>query len=383
MLLGVLKDRYTNEKRVAIVPQDVERLKKLGLEVVVEKGAGKGAGFDDSEYKSEGAHILAREEIFKEAQILLKVRALFAEGEEFEKEKELYRDKTLIALLEPFGMSTEAIAEVEKLGLTAFSLELIPRITRAQSMDVLSSMATVAGYRAVIISAYTLQKMFPMLMTAAGTVLPARVFVIGAGVAGLQAIATAKRLGAVVEAYDIRPAVKEQVESLGAKFVELGLETESAEDKGGYAKEMDEEFYRRQREVMTEVLSRSDVVITTAMVPGKRAPVLITKDMVKKMKKGSVIIDLASERGGNCELTKPGKTVRAEGVTIIGAINLPSDLPKDSSQMFSRNVSNFLALLVKGGEMKINMEDEIVKETLLFDRGKLVNERIKEMLERS
>ena len=383
MLVGVLKDRYINEKRVALVPQDVGKLKKLGLEVVVEKGAGRSAGFEDGEYRAEGAETLSREEIFGKAQILLKVRGLFAEKEEFEKERDLYRGKTLIALLEPFSVASETLAEVERLGLTAFSLELIPRITRAQSMDVLSSMATVAGYRAVIIAAYTLQKMFPMLMTAAGTVLPARVFVIGAGVAGLQAIATAKRLGAVVEAYDIRPAVKEQVESLGTKFVELGLETESAEDRGGYAKEMDEEFYRRQREVMTEVLSRSDVVITTAMVPGKRAPILITKDMVKKMKKGSVIIDLASERGGNCELTKPGKTARAEGVTIIGAVNLPSDLPRDSSQMFSRNVSSFLALLVKEGELGINLEDEIIRETLLFDKGKLVNERIKGLLERS
>ncbi len=376
MFVGVLKDRYINEKRVSLVPQDVRNLKKLGAEVIVEKGAGEEAGFSDEEYISEGSIIADRSEVFERSDILLKVRALMAEEDEFKKEADHYRNKMVISTVEPFSLTEDIIKKISDLKTTVFSLELIPRITRAQSMDILSSMATIAGYRAVILGAYHLKKMFPMLMTAGGTILPAKVFVIGAGVAGLQAIATAKRLGAVVEAYDIRPAVKEQVQSLGAKFVELGLETESAEDKGGYAKAMDEEFYKRQREVMTEVIARSDLVISTAMVPGKRAPVLITRDMVIKMRKGSVIVDLAAERGGNCELTEAGKEIEVEGIKIIGPLNLPSDLPKDSSQLFSRNVTNFLKLMVKDGELSINLEDEIIKETLLFKEGELINERI-------
>jgi NAD(P) transhydrogenase subunit alpha len=259
-------------------------------------------------------------------------------------------------------------------------MELIPRITRAQSMDALSSQATVAGYRAVLIGAGLLPKMFPMLMTAAGTVLPANVFVIGAGVAGLQAIATAKRLGAVVYAYDIRPAVKDQVRSLGAKFVDLGLETGSAEDKGGYAKAMDEEFYRKQRELMRDQVIRSDLVICTAMVPGRRAPILITEDMVKGMKPGSVIVDVAAERGGNCELTEPGKTVERYGVKIVGALNLPAEVPYDASMMYSKNLFNFLNLILRDGELNVDTEDEIVRETLLLKEGELVSERIKEFL---
>ena len=376
MFVGVLKDRYINEKRVSLVPQDVRNLKKLGAEVIVEKGAGEEAGFSDEEYISEGSIIADRSEVFERSDILLKVRALMAEEDEFKKEADHYRNKMVISTVEPFSLTEDIIKKISDLKTTVFSLELIPRITRAQSMDILSSMATIAGYRAVILGAYHLKKMFPMLMTAGGTILPAKVFVIGAGVAGLQAIATAKRLGAVVEAYDIRPAVKEQVQSLGAKFVELGLETESAEDKGGYAKAMDEEFYKRQREVMTEVIARSDLVISTAVVPGKRAPVLITRDMVSKMRKGSVIVDLAAERGGNCELTEAGKEIEVEGIKIIGPLNLPSDLPKDSSQLFSRNVTNFLKLMVKDGELSINLGDEIIKETLLFKEGELINERI-------
>ena len=376
MFVGVLKDRYINEKRVSLVPQDVRNLKKLGVEIIVEKGAGEEAGYSDEEYISEGASVADRAEVFERSEILLKVRALMGEEDEFKKEAGHYRNKTLISTVEPFSLTEGIIKKISELKTTVFSLELIPRITRAQSMDILSSMATIAGYRAVILGAYNLKKMFPMLMTAGGTILPAKVFVIGAGVAGLQAIATAKRLGAVVEAYDIRPAVKEQVQSLGAKFIELGLETESAEDKSGYAKAMDEEFYKRQREVMTEVIARSDLVISTAMVPGKRAPILITRDMVSKMRKGSVIVDLAAERGGNCELTEAGKEVEVEGIKILGPLNLPSDLPRDSSQLFSRNVTNFLKLIVKDGQLSINLEDEIIKETLLFKEGELVNERI-------
>ena len=379
MFVGVLKERYPNEKRVSLVPSEVQKLKKKGIEVLVERGAGEEAGFGDEEYSENGAELLSREEVFQRSEVLLKVRGLSAEKELFLEEKENYRGKTLVGFLEPFSVG-ELLKDIEELKLTSFSMELVPRTTRAQSMDVLSSMATVAGYKAVLIASDMLPKMFPMLMTAAGTVLPAKVFVVGAGVAGLQAIATAKRLGAVVHAYDIRPAAKEQVLSLGAKFVELGLESEQAEDRGGYAKAMDEEFYRRQREMMKEVVGESDVVITTAMVPGKRAPVLITEEMVKGMKRGSVIVDLSAERGGNCELTVPGEVVEKHGVKIVGTLNLPAQVPYDASQMYSRNMANFLSLLVKEGQLHIDMEDDIVRETLLTKEGELVSERIKEFL---
>jgi len=379
MLIGVPKETYPNEKRVALVPQDVSRLRKLGLEVLVESSAGEQAGFKDSEYEAAGAKVTSREELFEKARILLKVRGLAADRESFLKEKELYRGKVLIGFLDPFALG-DLLKDLEDSDITALAVELIPRITRAQSMDALSSMATVTGYKAVLLGANLLPKMFPMLMTAAGTVLPAKVFVVGAGVAGLQAIATARRLGAVVQAYDIRPAAKEQVLSLGAKFVELGLESESAQDRGGYAKAMNEDFYRRQREMMKEVVAESDVVITTAVVPGKRAPVLITEDMVAGMRSGSVIVDLAAERGGNCELTVPGETVERYGVRIVGAVNLPSEVPYDASQMYSRNLANLVNLIVKEGELFLDTEDEIIRETLLLKGGELVSERIREHL---
>ncbi len=379
MLLGVLKERYPNEKRVSLVPVDVERLVKRGLGVLVERGAGSKAGFPDEEYRKAGAKITTRKEVLKRADLILSVRNLTADRENFLKEAESYKGKVLIGFLEPFGVG-DLLDILREIKITAFAMELIPRITRAQSMDALSSQATVAGYRAVLIGANLLPKMFPMLMTAAGTVLPANVFVIGAGVAGLQAIATAKRLGAVVYAYDIRPAVREQVQSLGAKFVEIGMETESAEDKGGYARAMDEEFYRKQRELMKEHVIRSDLVICTAVVPGRKAPVLITEDMVKEMKPGSVIVDLAAERGGNCELTQPGKTVEKHGVKIVGAVNLPSEVPYDASIMYSKNIFNFLSLLIKDGKISMDTDDEVVKETLLLKEGELVSERIKELL---
>ncbi len=379
MFVGVLKETYPNEKRVSLVPSEVQRLKKKGVEVLVEKGAGERAGFPDEEYSEAGARLASREEVFESSQIILKVRGLLADRENFLEEADRYAGKVLIGFLEPFAVG-ELLDRVKAINLTAFAMELIPRTTRAQSMDALSSMATVAGYKAVLIGANLLPKMFPMLMTAAGTVLPAKVFVVGAGVAGLQAIATAKRLGAVVQAYDIRPAAKEQVLSLGAKFVELGLESEQAEDKGGYAKAMDEEFYRRQREMMKEVVGESDLVITTAMVPGKRAPVLVTEEMVRGMKPGSVIVDLSAERGGNCELTVPGETVEKHGVRIVGVMNLPSEVPHDASQMYSKNVANFLNLLIKDGEFHIDLEDDIVRETLLLREGELVSERIRELV---
>jgi NAD(P) transhydrogenase subunit alpha len=261
-----------------------------------------------------------------------------------------------------------------------FSLEMLPRITRAQSMDVLSSMATVAGYKSVLFAAETLPKIFPMFMTAAGTIAPARVFVVGVGVAGLQAIATAKRLGAVVSAYDIRPAVKDQVISLGAKFVEMDLETGDAEDKGGYAKAMDEEFYKKQREMMNKVVAENDVVITTAAVPGKKAPILVTEEMVKGMAPGSVVVDLAAERGGNCDLTKPGETVQVHGVSVIGPLNVPSTVPYHASQMYSKNITTFFQNLVKEGKIELNMEDEIIVDTMVTKGGDVVSARVKELL---
>ncbi len=379
MFIGVPKETYPGEKRVALTPSEVQRLTKKGIEVLFEEGSGEKAGFPDQLYRDAGAKILKREEVFKNSEIILKVRGLLADEENFLNEIEFYKEKTLIGFLEPFSVG-KVLERIKETGLTAFAMELIPRITRAQSMDALSSMATVAGYKAVLIASNYLPKMFPMLMTAAGTILPAKVFVVGAGVAGLQAIATAKRLGAVVQAYDIRPAAKEQVQSLGAKFVELGLESQQAEDKGGYAKAMDEEFYRKQREMMKEVVSESDVVITTAMVPGKKAPVLITEDMVQGMKPGSVIVDLAAERGGNCELSVPGQTVERFGVKIVAPVNLPSEVPYDASQMYSKNLFNFLNLLIKDGKLSIDLEDEVVRETMLFKGGELVSERIKELI---
>jgi NAD(P) transhydrogenase subunit alpha len=286
----------------------------------------------------------------------------------------LHRDQTVIGLCDPLG-EPQAIQEVAARGVNLFALELLPRITRAQAMDVLSSQATVAGYRAVLLAATALPKLFPMLMTAAGTITPAKVLVVGAGVAGLQAIATAGRLGGVVSAYDVRPAVKEQVQSLGAKFVEMPLEAAAAETKGGYARQMDEEFYRKQRELMTRVVAQSDVVITTAAVPGKKAPVLVTAAMVEAMAPGSVLVDLAAERGGNCELTQPGQTVVHQGVSILGPLNLPAEVPNHASQLYAKNIATFLLTLVKDGKLQIDVGDEIVRETLVAREGQVSQAR--------
>ena len=289
------------------------------------------------------------------------------------------KEQVVIGLADPLG-EPKLAQQAAACGATLFSLELLPRITRAQSMDVLSSQATIAGYRAVLIAASSLPKMFPMMMTAAGTITPAKVFVVGAGVAGLQAIATAYRLGGVVSAYDVRPAVKEQIQSLGAKFVEMPLDASSAETKGGYAQQMDEEFYRKQRELMTRVVSESDVVITTAAVPGKKAPVLITKAMVEAMQPGSILVDLAAERGGNCELTKPGETVVLNGVSILGPLNLSSDVPNHASQLYSKNITTFLMALVKEGKIVVDLDDEVIRDTLVAKDGQMVNAAVKERL---
>ncbi len=372
--VGIPKETYPGEKRVALIPANISQFKKAGAEVIIQSGAGEEAGYPDSEYVKNGAEVVkSREEVFAKADVILQVRALGANPEEGLKDIPLMREKQiLIGFMEPF-FAKNMIEEVAKKGVISFALELLPRISRAQNMDVLSSMATISGYKAVILAAGYLPKMFPMLTTAAGTILPANVFVIGAGVAGLQAIATAKRLGAVVRAYDIRPATKQEVESLGAKFIELGLESEEAQDQRGYAKDMGEEFYRRQREMLAKVIAESDVVISTAAVLGKRAPILITEEMVKGMRPGSIIVDIAAERGGNCELTKPGEVVEKYGVTIIGPVNIPSTVPYHASQMYSKNITNFCMLFIKNGEININLNDDILSSTLLTKDGSVAN----------
>lgn len=381
MIAGVLKETFPGEKRVALVPVGVQTLVKNGLEVLVEPGAGEAAGFPDAQYQERGAKIAKdRKEVLSTADILLQVRGLGANPEKGPADAAHMKPGQIqIGFMEPLTAKKE-VETLAKQKVTAFSMELVPRITRAQSMDALSSMANLAGYKAVLLAANYLPKIFPMMMTAAGTIVAAKVFIVGAGVAGLQAIATARRLGAVVHAYDVRPAVKEQVQSLGAKFVEMELDAAAAQDKGGYAKEMGEEFYRKQRELMAKVVAESDVVITTAAVPGKKAPVLVTEEMVKHMHPGSVIVDLAAERGGNCEATEPGKVVQKHGVTIAGPLNLASEIPFNSSQTYSKNLTNFMALLVKKGQLELNMEDEIIRESMVTRDGQVVNPRVKEAL---
>ena len=381
MIVGIVKESFPNEARVAMVPALLPQLAKAGIEVVIESGAGDAAGFLDDEYSAKGAKVVSdRAEVFQSAEVIAQVRALGANPEEGKADLELMRDgQTVIGVCEPLT-EHEANTALAAKGVNLFSMEMMPRITRAQSMDVLSSMATIAGYKAVLLAANELPKMFPMMMTAAGTVAPAKVFVVGAGVAGLQAIASAKKLGAIVEAYDVRPAVKEQVESLGGKFVELELETEASEDAGGYAKELGEDFYRKQREMMLSVVAASDVVITTAAIPGKKAPILVTAEMVKGMHPGSVIVDLAAERGGNCELTRAGETVVEGGVKIIGPGNIPTTVPYHASQMYAKNIATFLLHLVDEGTLKIDTEDEITEGTLITRGGKVVNSRVLEAM---
>ena len=376
MKVGIPKETWPGETRVAVIPTGVAALKKAGLGVVVERGAGIAAGFPDAAYQAQGAEIGERSDVIGGSEILLTVRAVPAPGM-------LRASQAVIGFADPLG-APHAIKEIAPSGVALLSMELMPRITRAQSMDALSSMATIAGYKGVLMAADALPRMFPMLMTAAGTISPARVFIVGAGVAGLQAIATAKRMGARIEAYDVRPAVKEQVQSLGAKFVELALDAADSEDKGGYAKAQDESFYRRQREMMLKVVAGSDVVITTALIPGKRAPILVTTEMVEAMEPGSVVVDLAAERGGNCELTKPDTVVEHKGVKIIGPSNPPALVPYHASQMYSKNIITFLQhLLGKDGAaaptLPLNQEDEITRETLLTRDGAVVHQRVREL----
>ncbi|MYB41277.1 MAG: Re/Si-specific NAD(P)(+) transhydrogenase subunit alpha [Chloroflexi bacterium] len=376
MIVGVTAESEQGERRVALVPAVVSRLADSGAEVLVESGAGGAAGFPDDDYASAGARIAeSAAEVLAEADVVVRLAA--PEGDA---DLEGLRDgQTLVGLLNPLG-NAEGIAAVAERGASAFALELLPRISRAQPMDALTSMATIAGYKAVLVAADTLSKMFPLMMTAAGTVTPARVLVIGAGVAGLQAIATARRLGAVVHAYDVRPAVAEQVESLGGRFVELDLDAGDAEDSGGYAQALGEEFYARQRELLGRVVAESDVVISTAAVPGSAAPLLVTADAVGRMRDGSVIVDLAAETGGNCELTRAGEEVNAEGVTILGPLNLPADLPFDASQMYARNVSAFLEHVLRDGALALDRDDEIVSGALVAHGGQVVHPRVREQL---
>jgi H+-translocating NAD(P) transhydrogenase subunit alpha len=363
------------------VPAVLPTLTKAGFEIHIQSGAGVEAGYADSQYSDKGAKIVGdRAAIFSAADVLVQVLCYGANDVNGNLDVPLFhRDQVLIGFLRPFG-SADVLEAIARSGVTSFSVELMPRTTRAQSMDALSSMATVAGYKAVLMAADTHLRIFPMLTTAAGTVTPARVFVIGCGVAGLQAIATSRRLGAVTSAYDLRPAAKEQVQSLGGRFVELPIEAKDAQDARGYARAQDEDFYRRQRELLGKAVQESDVVITAAVIPGKKSPVLVTEDMVKGMAPGSIIVDLAAERGGNCEITEAGKTVVKHGVTIIGATNLAASVPYHASMMFARNVTAFLTHMTKDQKLNLNLEDEIIRETLLTRGGEIVNARVREFL---
>ena len=381
MIVGVPKEIYPGERRVALTPAVVPLLAKAGLEVVIEAGAGERAGYPDAQYQDKGAKILAeRSAVFAQSDIVTQVLCYGANDKNGANDLPLMRKgQVLIGFVRPLG-SAESVQQLAKSGVSSYSVELMPRTTRAQSMDALSSMASIAGYKAVVVVADELPRIFPMMTTAAGTITPSRILVIGAGVAGLQAVATAKRLGSVVSAYDVRPAVKEQVQSLGGRFVELPLETGDAQDARGYAKAQDEAFYAKQRELLGNVIAESDAVITTAVVPGKKAPILVTEAMVKRMPPGSVILDLAAERGGNCELTRPGEKTVQHGVTIIGPINLASGAPYHASQMYAKNLQTFLQNLVKDGKVRPPESDDIIRDTLLTQNGEVVNARVRESL---
>ena len=364
--VGVLAETFPGERRVATVPKVIDLMTKMGATIWLERGAGLAAGFPDNEYEAKGVRVGSAAEVLDNAQVLLAVRVT---------DPAIYGSQhSVIGFCDPLTYPG-LIQQIASRGTTLFAVEFIPRITRAQSMDALSSMASIAGYKAVLMAADALPRLFPMMMTAAGTVPPARVFVIGAGVAGLQAIATARRLGAVVSAYDVRTAVKEEIQSLGAKFVHIDMEAKG-EGQGGYARELDAENIRRQREQMAAVIRDQDVVITTAAVPGRKAPLLVTREMVRGMAAGSVILDMAAERGGNCELTRPGETIVAEGVTVIGPTNLPSGVPYHASQMYARNLTEFLKNMVKDGELALDVKDEIVRETLVARGGCVVHPKV-------
>ena len=378
MIVGVPRETTPGERRVALIPETAEKLAKSGVGVMVERGAGDRAFYADDAYTRAGATIAAdAREVYAKSDLILHVRRPAADV------LEMLRDGVVIvAPLQPLS-NPDVVRQLAQRRVTAFSTDAIPRIARAQALDVLSSMASIAGYAAALTAARSLPKFFPLLMTAAGTLTPARVFVIGAGVAGLQAIATARRLGAVVEAFDTRPVVKEQVQSLGATFVEAALGAAETEDKGGYATELSEDAHRRELELVAGRAREADVVITTALIPGKRAPVLITADTVRAMRPGSVIVDLAGEQGGNCELSRPGETVVEHGVSIHAPLDLVSSMPVHASQMLSRNHAALLQLLIKEGKLTLNFEDEIIREACITHEGKIMSERIRAVVDGS
>lgn len=380
MRLAVAKEIEASERRVALIPDVVSRLVKQGFDVWIEAGAGERAYFPDADYEAVGAQIMTdREKLWREADILLKVRPPQTD-QNGRSEVDLLRDgSVLVGFMDPLAQP-EIARRLANRRVTAFSMEMIPRTTRAQSMDALSSQASIAGYKAALIAATALPKYFPMLTTAAGTIRPAKVFIMGAGVAGLQAIATARRLGAVVEAFDIRPAVKEEVQSLGARFVEVTLDEETAA-AGGYAKELSEQSKQRSRELVAEHVSQADVVITTAQVPGKKAPILVTDEMVASMNSGSVIVDLAADQGGNVVGSQPGRDVVRHGVTIIGPTNLPSSMPVHASQLYAKNLQTLVQLIVKDGELNLDFGDDIISGACITHSGEILNQRVQDALE--
>jgi len=379
MIVGVPREIFPGERRVALVPSVIANLVKVGAQVLVEAGAGIEAGYPDADYSAKGAKIAAnRAQVFHDADVIVQVLCYGSNDETGAEDLPLFRrSQALIGFLRPLG-ALKTVQEIAATGATSFSVELMPRTTRAQNMDALSSMGTICGYKAVLVAADTLPRIVPMLTTAAGTITPARFLIIGAGVAGLQAIATARRLGAVASAYDLRPAAKEQVQSLGGRFVELPIEAKDAEDAGGYARAQDESFYQRQRELLGRVVAESDAVITAAVIPGKKSPVLVTREMVSHMAPGSVIVDLAAERGGNCELTRTAETVVEYGVSVVGRINFASTVPYHASQMYARNITAFLLHLIKDGKLQLDMSDDIVASTMVTRDGEIVNPRVRE-----
>ena len=382
MIIGIPSEIKAGEKRVAMSPANVQSLTDRSVKVLIQADAGSAAGYPDAEYSAAGATITAdRAEIFASADIILQVQSFGSNNENSDDDLVRLRSgQLIIGMMDPLA-SPQAAQAVADRGATAIALELVPRISRAQSMDVLSSMATLAGYKAVLMGASAAPRIFPMLMTAAGTLQPARVLIMGVGVAGLQACATAKRLGAVVEAYDVRPAAREQILSVGAKPIELDLDTGESEGAGGYAKEQGEDFLRRQRELMTEVVAQQDIIITTAAIPGAKSPILVTEDMVKAMKPGAVIVDLAAERGGNCDLTEQGKTVMAHDVTILGPENVPSELAYHASQMLGKNMQTLLELILdEEGNLNLDFNDEIVAGTVVAHQGEVPHPHMRKLL---
>ena len=382
MIIGITRELVAGENRVSLCPDNVQSLVDKGLELWVEQNAGAQAGFSDDDYISVGAKVVPdRDELFAKSDVILQVQSFGSNTENADDDlKRLKAKQLVIGMMDPLAQP-QAAQQVADTGATAIALEMVPRISRAQSMDVLSSMATLAGYRSVLLGAEAAPRILPMLMTAAGTLQPARVLIMGVGVAGLQACATAKRLGAVVEAYDVRPAAREQIISVGATPVELDLPTESSEGAGGYAKKQSEEFLRMQREQMTEVVARQDIIITTAAIPGAKSPILVTEDMLKAMKTGSVLVDLAAERGGNCESTQMGKTVVAHGVTIVGPENLASDVAFHASQMYGNNIQTLLELILEEGQINLDFEDEIVAGTVIAHGGEVPHPYMRKLLD--